>query len=188
MKNTTTIIAIVGIALFGSIGWLLMKTSSTPVAQITTIQPTTETTGKQPAQQTAPAVQPAPTTNETADWQTYTNAPYSFTLKIPTDWNGYTTKNSMAPKEAEYTAATDFNVPKYDGVFTITVYTNDQWHKKMTDPLTVTSEEILGTNTQYTYTFGQGALLGSGGMPDDSTLAAQLQEVGAIKKTFALTK
>jgi len=117
--------------------------------------------------------------------QTFTNTQYGFSLKISADWKGYTAKCAQVAKTDIGMQTCYFNLPKYDGVFNITIYTKSQWAQQQNEGMV--SEEVLGQNKTYVYTFAQGALLAGGNTPtDDATLATQLKEVYSIKKSFTL--
>lgn len=80
-KNNTKLIIVVAVIVAivaitaGVVGYLFAKKSSAPVATPVAIQ--------QPVTKPVVTTQPA---DETANWQTYTNAKYGFSFKYPSNW------------------------------------------------------------------------------------------------------
>lgn len=79
------------VILVGAVGYFAFVKKSEPVAQ----QPTPAST-----QTTIPAKIPVSSTptprDETANWKTYTNAKYGFSLKYPSDWKIFENNNANA--------------------------------------------------------------------------------------------
>lgn len=121
----------------------------------------------------------------------YKSNVYGFAIDIPEVWDGYTV--GLVPQkdlqQSQATAWFDFNLPKYNGVFSVVVYTPRQWQRVKADLVAgeADNDKVL-IGDVYVVRFGQGQLLASGAMPDDDpVLAQQLQQVAEIKDSLRTT-
>ena len=134
MKNKKGNIAVIAIIIVivaitaGVSSWMFAKKSQIPTPQVVATQPTV------PVAQTQPAVQPATTqqqvaqpapTDETANWQTYTNAKYGIEFKYPAGYKTIIDENAGDPSfsvnnpEKDVRVSGDGPYPQY--AFTISV-------------------------------------------------------------------
>lgn len=182
--NQKSIIAILGVVVVILIGttvyFATTSKESQPVAPAPKLvqQPVSTPATQQPTQQVTPTPQPA-------QGIVYTNTQYGFQLNFPDSWKGYSVKN-LAPEQKE--VRFDFGVPNLDGIFTVFVYTKDQWNKILADNEVFDKGDVLGTTEKNVYVFGQGAMFRGGDEPEDEKLATAVRAVKEIKSSFKLTK
>lgn len=100
--NAAVIVFIVVIVAItaGAIGWMFAKKTEAPAAQVTTAQPTVPATQTQPKVVQPTAAQQASSTaqtDETVNWQTYTNAKYGVEFKYPVGYETVVDDNAGSP-------------------------------------------------------------------------------------------
>jgi hypothetical protein len=107
IKNNKTAFVFASIGLFILLGigtYILVaqsqKTPVTPSPQENTI-PVTETVSNTPTPTSSPTSSITPTSSPTANWKSYSNAQYGYSIKYPPDW---TARNlgSLEPKIPSY--------------------------------------------------------------------------------------
>ena len=67
--------------------------------------------------------------DETADWKTYRNEEYKFSLKFPPSWEGYKTKKRILKWGGFGTSdSIDFGFPVQESLFNISIHAKTQWN------------------------------------------------------------
>lgn len=101
-KGNVTVIAIIIIVSItaGIIGWMFAKKTQAPIQQSAVMQPTTPVAQNQSVVSTTqPVTNQEPVDkpiDETANWQTYSNAKYGIEMKYPqANWKIYSDDNSV---------------------------------------------------------------------------------------------
>src|SRR6266568_2620276 len=92
--NVVVIVIIIVIVAItsGIIGWMFAKKSQAPVQQSVVNQPV-------PVAKTQPITEPIAPTDETTNWQTYSNTKYGFEFKYPQFYNAGETFKDIKDKE-----------------------------------------------------------------------------------------
>ena len=130
------------------------------------------------------------TTDETADWKTYANTKYGFTLTFPTTWEGY----QVSEKNIEESIITYYfwlptsnksystEYPGYFSLFALSVYTRSQWVQEQAQE----GPKCAHINENSQYVFGY---MPAQDVPADPTDSIErIQEVSNIISTFQFTK
>ena len=125
------------------------------------------------------------TADETADWKTYTNSDYGFTLTFGELWKGYKVKSSTIDSASTITyhftmpysgyEASEINDKGYYPVLSVNIFTKDEYNKVENKGL------LLGSNNSYVFTYG-------GAQDNVKALEALQADVANVASTFKLTK
>jgi len=88
-----------------------------------------------------------------ADWKQYNNKEYGFSLTFPDSWKDYQTRTGDT-KFGKITAKSiKFEFKQNEPIFTISVFTKEQWSQIKGDEDTSMSARKLGSNNQYVFMF-----------------------------------
>ncbi len=134
-------------------------------------------------------------TDETANWKTYTNTKYGFTLTFTDKWQGYRIKNfasspmtevisvEVPTTDANYQSrSTEYVDAGYDYPFVISVWTTDQWNQWVEGQDGPQSKK-LGEKNGYVF-----AYMTWQDSPADLRASGLDKEVTSVAESFQFTK
>lgn len=121
-------------------------------------------------------------TDETSNWETYSNDKYKFKLKLPSTWSGYKVNSGQYPSYSY--VGFSFGEPHQPfEIFKIVIYTKEQWdaiaNKSLFTLLNKTDDQILVCDGCCSATGDF-----SGGGQFDQFQIERCKEVPNILKTF----
>jgi hypothetical protein len=132
------------------------------------------------------------TADETADWKTYTNTKYGFTLTLTDKWEGYKIKEAdianqvdtycvnVPTTDTKNYPGSDIEYSGYAAPFCIDIYTIAQWNTYNDDNPSLATK--LTSNNQYVFAYSTWQ-----DSPADLRASGLDKEVTNVAKSFELT-